>query len=219
MTHSKPTSTVLLLGLLFVTTLPESVSAQKPVIRTSRVLRFEPNVHAPEMYADELIMQFMLVNLPGAGNKATSWSGEYQLYFIPEADFEKNTKSEPRPKDFAGRILLTEGTFKSSELATPQSRTFLHRAIPYKSRIPDAQRTKLGKLLTVYSVKIYDAKLDTTLYKSGIWIGDTFDSDEAYSESGRTIARKIVYSNFMVEPDGSLSISQWRHESTNPRWP
>ena len=103
MTHSKPKCRVLLLGLLLVTSLPESASAQKPVMRTSRVLRFEPNVHAPEMYGDELSMQFMLVNLPGAGNKATSWSGEYQLYYIPEADFEKNIKSEPRPKDFAGR--------------------------------------------------------------------------------------------------------------------
>ncbi len=211
------TTAILLTIIAIASTQPTLAHGQKPM-RPTRTIQFEPNVHSPELYADDLTMQFMLVNLPGAGNQGTSWSGEYQLYFIPEAEFEKNRKSDPRAKDFANTILLAEGTFKESGLATPQSRTVLRRSIAYKSRIPDGQRTKFAKLLTVYSVKIHDAKLNTTLYKSGIWIGHTFDSDERFSESGKTLPRRIVYANFFVAPDGGLAISQWRHEANNPNW-
>lgn len=203
-------------------------SAQKPGRRT-RSIRFEPNVHAPELYAAKLTMQFMLVNLPGAGMKGTSWRGEYKLYFIPEAEFEKTKISnlpaqggvisrDLQPEDFTNKTLLAEGTFKGDGLATPLSRVFLRPSIAFKTRIPDAQRTKFAKLLTVYSVKIYDAKLKTTLYKSGIWIAHTFDPDELSSNSEKAVARMTVYSSFFVAPDGDLYTSQWRHDTNDTNW-
>ncbi len=207
---------------------PDFALAQKPVRRT-RSIRFEPNVHAPELYADKLAMQFMLVNLPGAGMKGTFWRGEYKLYFIPEAEFEKISRAnipagggaiskDLQPEDFSDKTLLAEGTFRKDGLATPLSRTFLRPSIAFKARITDAQRTKFAKLLTVYSVKIYDAKLKTTLYKSGLWVAHTFDPDDPSASSEKSIARNIVYSNFFVAPDGDLYISQWRHETNDPNW-
>ena len=219
---------VLILVLVVGVLQTDYASGQKPGRRT-RTIRFEPNVHAPELYADKLTMQFMLVNLPGAGTKGTSWRGEYQLYFIPEAEFEKNkmsnrpaqggvTSGELRPEDFTNKTLLAEGTFKGDGLATPRSRVFLRSSIPFKARIPDVQRTKFAKLLTVYSVKIYDAKLKTTLYKSGVWIAHTFDPDELPSNSEKAVARKAVYSSFFVAPDGDVYTSQWRHETNDTSW-
>jgi hypothetical protein len=39
--------------------------------------------------------------------------------------------------------------------------------IAFKQKVPDAQQTKFGVLFTVYSVKIFDARLKTTIYDSG----------------------------------------------------
>lgn len=196
---------------------PDYSSGQKPGRRT-RSIRFEPNVHAPDLYADKLTMQFMLVNLPGAGMKGTSWRGEYKLYFIPEAEFEKVKKSNLKAEDFTTKTLLTEGSFRKDGLATPLSRTFVRPSIAFKARIPDGQRTKFAKLLTVYSVKIYDAKLKTTLYKSSLFIAHPFDTDELFSNSEKTIARKTVYTSFFVAADGDLYTAQWRHETNDTSW-
>jgi len=219
---------LLILALVVGVLQTDYASGQKPGRRT-RTIRFEPNVHAPELYVDKLTMQFMLVNLPGAGTKGTTWRGEYQLYFIPEVEFEKNkmsnlpapgsvTSRDLKPEDFANKILLAGGTFKGDGLATPRSRVFLRPSIPFKARIPDSQRTKFAKLLTVYSVKIYDAKLKTTLYKSGVWIAHTFDQDEPSSSSEKAVARTTVYSSFFVAPDGDVYTSQWRHETNDTTW-
>lgn len=194
----------------------DDTSGQKPARRT-RIIRFEPNVHAPDLYADKLTMQFMLVNLPGAGMKGTSWRGEYKFYFIPEAEFEKTKKKGVQAEDFNNKTLLAEGAFEKDGLATPLSRTFA-RSIAFKARIPDGERTKFAKLLTVYSVKIYDAKLKTTVYKSGIWFAHPFDPDDLSPDSQKAIARKTVYTNFFVTPDGDLYTSQWRHEINDTSW-
>lgn len=196
---------------------PDYASGQKPGRRT-RSIRFEPNVHAPELYADKLTMQFMLVNLPGAGMKGTTWRGEYKLYFITEAEFERVKKTNLQAEDFTNKTLLAEGRFKKDGLATALSRTFVRPSIAFKARVPDAQQTKFAKLLTVYSVKIYDAKLKTTLYKSGFWIAHVFDTDELSTDPGKSIARKTVYSNFFVAPNGDLYIAQWRHEINDISW-
>jgi hypothetical protein len=196
---------------------PDDASGQKPARRT-RSIRFEPNVHAPELYADKLTMQFMLVNLPGAGLKGTTWRGEYKLYFITEAEFARVKKTNLQAEDFTNKTLLAEGEFRKDGLATPLSRSFVRTSIAFKARVPDAEQTKFAKLLTVYSVKIYDAKLKTTLYKSGFWIAHIFDTDELSTDSGKTIPRKTVYSNFFVAPDGDLYIAQWRHEINDASW-
>ena len=196
---------------------PDYVSGQKPSRRV-RSIRFEPNVYAPHLYADELTMQFMLVNLPGAGIKGTSWRGEYKLYFVPEAEFEKVKKSNLRAEDFTNKTLLAEGSFKNDGLATPGSRTFVRSSIPFKARIPDNQRTKFAKILTIYSVKIYDAKLKTTVYKSSLFIAHPFDTDELFSDSEKIIARKTIYTSFFVAPDGDFFTAQWRREPNDTTW-
>jgi hypothetical protein len=170
----------------------------------------EPFVHAPDLYAENLDFVSTLVDLPGAKNKRSSWELSYQLYFVPEDKYQEALKrlprggSNPPPEFFQGRILLAEGHKKIRRLATLQERTITLTRVPFKQKVPDTQRTKFGVLMTAYSVKIFDAELKNTAYLSGIFLTDPFE----WKDQKQVGARKTLYLNFSVSPDGTLNYSQ-----------
>lgn len=172
----------------------------------------EVNVHAPHVYADDLDILIRLVDLPGAKKKQSFWEISYQLYFIPEDKFDAVVKGLPRggsnlvPEQFPGRMLLAEGHKKIRRLGTLKDRTINLTGVPFKAKVPNAQRTKFARLMTHYSVKIFDAELNTTVYRSGIFLTYPFDDDA--EDQNQAAARKTIYLSFSVTPNGSLNYSQ-----------
>lgn len=172
----------------------------------------EDNVHAPQLYADKLDFVATLVKLPGAHNKRSYWELSYQLYFIPEVNYWSSIRRLPRgganptPDFFPGTILIAEGRRKSRRIATLNDRTITLTGLPFKQKVPDALRTKFAVVMTSYAVKIFDAKLNTTVTNSGIFITDPFE--DSPDDPNQVIARKMIYLNFGVNPDGTLDYSQ-----------
>lgn len=173
----------------------------------------EENVHAPELYADDLDFTATLTKLPGANNKKSYWQLSYQLFFVPEDKYHEalarapKGPSNPAPEDFPGRILLAEGQ-KRRKTLTAKDRTIFANEIQFKQRIPDNLRTKFAYLLTAYSVKIFDADLNTTVYRTGIFLTEPFEADAL--DQKQAIARKAIYLTFGVNADGTLNRSQLR---------
>jgi hypothetical protein len=180
----------------------------------------EVNVYAPHVYADDLNFVATLVDLPGAKKKQSYWELSYQLFFISEDRFDQVVERLPRgpanltPAQFPGRMLLTEGRQKITRLGTLQERTVNRTGVHFKQRVPDIQRTKFARLMTHYSIKIFDAELNTTLYKSGIFLTEPFEDDP----QNQAIARKTIYLNFMVTPDGFLNYSQLARQVGSTKW-
>ena len=172
----------------------------------------EPFVHAPDLYAEDLTFLATLVDLPGAKNKKSYWELSYQLFFIPEDKYQEALKrlprggSNPPPEFFQGTILLAEGRKRIRRLATLEERTITLTGVPFKQKIPNAQRTKHAVLMTAYSVKIFDAELKNTAYDSGIFLTDPFE--ENGHERKQVGPRKTLYLNFALTPDGTLNYSQ-----------
>jgi hypothetical protein len=197
--------------------------------RIRRLPRVEPNTPAPELYSDKLALQLMLVNLPGASDAASYWEGSYQLFFVSEAEErrvveEKYRQLAPKggpvavdiqPSEYKEKILLAEGKFKQAGLATLHDRTFRAENVAFKARVPEALRTKGGHLLTVYSVRIFDARLKMTLYKAGQWMARVFDEDVGGEKPSE---RAIVYANFFVSLQGDVFTSQWARDNTKTDW-
>jgi hypothetical protein len=177
----------------------------------------EPNVYAPQLYADRLKLKLTLINLPGAPDPRSTWEASYQIYFIPESNFQSVLRSapsggwNPSPADFPGRILLGEGRIRRTSLRTLAERIHLSRGLALKSRVPDKMRTKFATIMTSYSVKIYDARLDSTVYRSGTFVAKPFADDEG--------ARTTLYANFYVSPTGQLFYSQRPRNSDATTWP
>lgn len=177
----------------------------------------EPNVHAPELYADKIDFIATLVDLPGAKNKQSYWELSYQLYFIPEEKYYAALRSFPKggynptPEQFPGRILLAEGHKKKTRLGTLKDRIINLTGVSLKQMVPDAQRTKFAVLMTSYSVKIFDADLDTNVIKSGIFLTDPFESDA----QDQPVARKTIYLSFGVNLNGTLNYSQVRPKTSH----
>jgi len=172
----------------------------------------QPNLYAPQLYADKIDFSATLVDLPGAQNKQSYWELSYQLYFIPEARYYEALRGfpqggyDPTPEEFPGRILLATGHQKKSRLATPPERTILLTAVNFKEKVPDAQRTKFGILLTAYSVKIFDGELNKTIYDSGIFLTHPYETQDQKQD----LPRKTLYLTFSVTPKGTLNYSQLR---------
>jgi hypothetical protein len=97
---------------------------------------------------------------------------------------------------------------------THEERTITLRGLPFKQKIPDAERTKFALLMTGYSVKIFDAELNTTVYRSGIFLTEPF----AASSGDQVTARKTIYLNFGINPDGTLNRSQSARNETDTTW-
>ena len=172
----------------------------------------EPNLYAPKLYADNLDFIATLVKLPGVSKKQSYWELSYQLYFVPEDKYYEAVRrlpqggSNPSPEEFSGRILLIEGHKKKTRLDTLKDRTITLTGVAFKQRVPDAQRTKFALLMTAYSVKIFDAELNTTVYRSGIFLTEPYEADP--NDQKQANPRKTIYLNFGVNPDGSLNRSQ-----------
>ena len=172
----------------------------------------ENNVHAPQLYADKLDFIAKLENLPGANNKRSYWELSYQLYFIPEENYWAAIRrlprggSNPTPDFFPGKILIAEGRRKDTRIATLNDRTITLTGLNFKQKVPDALRTKFAVVMTSYAVKIFDAQLNATLADSGIFLTDPFETSP--DDPNQVIARKTIYLNFGVSPDGRLSYSQ-----------
>jgi len=180
----------------------------------------EPNVHAPDLYADNLTLKITLVNLPGAGDPHSYSEVSYQVVFVPEDQYYAALQelppggSNPALAQFQGRILLAEGTIKKNVLATIQQRTS-SREFPFKVKVPDGKRTKFAHLLTSYSVKIFDAKLKKSVYRSGIF--SAFPFDDA-SDQSKVSQRQILYLSFLVSDDGELARSQRARRDGDTSW-
>ena len=172
----------------------------------------EPYLYAPEVYADHLDFVSTLVHLPGAQKKQSSWELSYRLYFVPEAKYQEALDrlprggSNPPPEHFHGRILLAQGHKKITRLGTIEERTITLSAVPFKQRVPNALRTKFGVLMTGWAVKIFDAELKTTVYQSGIFLTDPFERNP--DDQKQVSARKTIYLNFALNPNGTLDYSQ-----------
>jgi hypothetical protein len=167
----------------------------------------ENNVHAPQLYADKLDFMATLVDLPGAKNKQSYWELSYQLYFVPEETYWATVRRLPRNGQamdyFSRKILIAEGYRKKTRVGTLANRTIALTGLPFKQKVPDAQRTKFAVLITSYAVKIYDAELGTTLTDSGMFVTDPFGDNQ-----NQATPRQTIYLTFGVSPNGSLSYSQ-----------
>jgi len=208
------------------------VAAQTRQSKGLVVHSYEPNVYAPQLYADKLKLKVILVNLPGSNSADSSWEAAYQLYFIPEAAYEaanQRVRKElapdgggfnwnPTASHFSEKTLLAQGSFKKKGLATPQDRIHATDNIIFKSKIPDKKRTKFARLLMSYSVKIYDGQLKLPLYRSSVWL--TYPFNEQPAQANRFSPREVIFANFLVSPRGSLFASQLpRNNNDIVRWP
>lgn len=204
------TNIVLQLTILFGSLVPGASAPANIQSGGSGFRVREPNLYAPQLYGDNLDFVANLVKLPGVDRKRSYWELSYQLFFVPEDKYYETLKrlpkgpSNPSPEEFPGRILLAQGHKKRMRVSTQQERTIMLTGVPFKRKVPDAQRTKYAYLLTAYSVKIFDAELKTTVYYSGIFLTPPYEE----SSDQKEIARRTIYLNFGVNRDGSLNRSQ-----------
>ena len=183
----------------------------------------EPNVYAPRLYTDRLKIKMTLINLPGADAPGSFWEASYQIFFISEANLKKAFAKapsggwNPTPADFPGRILLGKGKLRQTNLRTISDRTYLSRAIPLKAKVPDKLRTKNATILTSYSVKIFDARLNSNIYRAGTSAAPPFIDDHA--AGGNETARTMLYASFYITPSGKMFYSQRPRNSESTTWP
>jgi hypothetical protein len=164
------------------------------------------------------------MNLPGAATSASYWEVEFQLFFVPEQEFEKNMKElnkagkgrELRPEYFPGRILLATGKFNKQKLDTLKERAFVRHGIPFRDKIPSEQQTSFSSLMSFYSVKVFDGKLKKDIYGSDVFIVPPFETDT--DDRNSLLARTGLYLNFFVAPDGSLYRSNTKSASETTEW-
>ncbi|MBD0369567.1 MAG: hypothetical protein ICV60_01835 [Pyrinomonadaceae bacterium] len=208
-----------------------SLLAQEARRNQMRMRKAEPNVLAPELYLEHLKLKLTLIDLPGASDPRSYWEGTYQLYFVSEAEHEKvimemvrsaSTKGGASAFDlslstFPKKILLAEGNFKQSGLAALKDRTFILEQIPFRSKIPESERTKEGRLLLSCNVKIFDARLKQNIYRTRMWDMQA-PLMEAADQPERDVARTTVYSNFYVTKTGDVYESQWTREGDSTSW-
>ncbi|HEU4387824.1 MAG TPA: hypothetical protein VFV34_08510 [Blastocatellia bacterium] len=224
----KLATAILISAVLFCTpgTADSSLGAQASQQRQSAFSRFraiEPNVHAPELYADKLTPLFCLVNLPGADSPASFIDVSYQVYFVAEAAFKETVTRVSKgggrltsPTQFTDKLLLGDGRFRINRLGTLIERTRAARPIDFKAKVPDNLRTKFATVLTAFAVKIYDGKLKTPFYRSSFFATQPFDDDPA--QSGRAVPRQNLYTNFFITDKGDLYTSQWRRSPGDIGW-
>jgi hypothetical protein len=171
-----------------------------------------------------------LVDLPGSNEQASYWEVTYKLYFISEAEYYEVLNQilkqsapgggavtwNPDPSAFPGKILLAEGEFKKTKLSSLQDRVYEREGVVFKSKIPDKDRTKYAQILSSYSVKIFDARLKTPIYRSGEYLTTPFtDNPEV---KGNVIPRTTIYTNFFVTAKGQLFASQMPRGPQDKTW-
>ncbi|MCA1642073.1 MAG: hypothetical protein LC785_09005, partial [Acidobacteria bacterium] len=100
-------------------------------------------------------------------------------------------------------------------IVTPQQRIHLHDQIAFREKIPAELRTKGAHLLTVYSVKVYDASLKVPSYDKGIFFMFPFDDE---TDPEKIAPRKIVYTSFYVSPKGDIWESRLPRKDGDTNW-
>jgi hypothetical protein len=206
-------------SVVFGSCLPPVIVASSFAVQPSQGARGtfrvrEPNLHVPNLYGDKIDFVATLVDLPGARKKQSYWELSYQLFFVPEERYYETIQrlpsggSNPTPQEFSGRILLAEGHKKKTGLETLEGRTITLTGVPFKQKVPDALRTKFAYLMTGYSLKIFDAELNTTIYRSGIFLTQPYEA--SLEDQKQDSARKTIYLTFLVTSDGKLNRSQLR---------
>lgn len=187
------------------------VAAQdRKIVTSSRTIR-EPDLPAPNLFADKLTFKAFVVDLPGASDPKSTWELTYAVYFIPEREYYSLIDRLPpgqhnlEVEKFSRKILLGRGRVNKVSLAGPQERSAI-KDIVFKARVPEKDKTKFARLLTSYSVKIYDAHLKIPIYHSGVFVTNVF---ERGSDSSQAAPKNSLYLNFSVSPNGNLSYTQW----------
>lgn len=203
--------------LLLMGTISGSPVRQAPERKGFRVAI--PNLHAPELYSRFIKVRITLVDLPGAGDPASNWEMSYQLYHISEESFDRAAGKRraggwnPMAADFPGHVLLGGGKFKRGPLSQLQDRVFVSQPIPFKSKVADKNRTKFAHLMLIYSLKISDARLHSTIYKSSAFFNDPFETQD-----GREVARTTFHLSFRVTPQGALNASIMPEHANATSW-
>lgn len=223
--------TALLFCLLWLTPYTLSTTAQEKRRNQMRMRQAEPNVLAPELYLEHLRLKLTLVDLPGASDPKSYWEGNYQLYFVSEVEHEKAIQELIKGRAAGGaavaadlslstfpkKVLLAEGSFKKSGLATLKDRTFILDKIAFRAMVPDAERTKEARLILSCNVKIYDAQLKQTIYRTRLWNAQAPLMEDAANPE-KDVARTTMYSNFYVTKTGDVYESQWTREGESTSW-
>jgi hypothetical protein len=199
---------------------PQSPAANR---KRGAFRKVEPNLNAPELYADKLKPVFCLVNLPGAGSPGSYMEASYQVYFVAEAAFNEGLKKIldaggqlTSPTQLTDKIQLGEGRFRLTRLATVDERTHTAKLIDFKAKVPDNLRTKFATVIISFSVKIYDGKLKTPFYRSSFFMTQPFGDDPA--QPGRAVPRNTLYTNFFITQKGDLFTSQWPRAPGDVTW-
>ena len=199
------------LSVLFGSFSPAALAMTSPALVPQTFRTRVKNVYAPHVYAENIDFLAKL-DLPGAQKKQSYWELSYQLFFLPETNYDEAVARfpqggySPTPEEYPGKILLTAGHQKKKRLSTPQERNILLTGVGFKQKVPNAQQTLFGVLITVWAVKIFDAELKTTIYKSGMFLTHVSEVDP--QDQKKTIARKTVYLTFSITPKGTLNYSQ-----------
>ena len=199
-------------SIMFGSVSPSVPGTTSPAVEPQIFRTREKNLYAPHVYADKIDFLARIEGLPGAQKKQSYWELSYQLYFLSEAEYNEAGRRfpqgayNPTPEEYPGKILLTTGHKKKTRLSTPEERTILLTGIDLKRKVPDAQQTMFGVLLTVWAVKIFDAELKTTIYQSGMFFTDASEIDP--KDQKQAIARKTLYLTFNVTSRGTLNYSQ-----------
>jgi hypothetical protein len=207
-TYSVSLSIVLLCTFCIAAT--TAASSQDRKSGTSAGTMREPNLSAPDLFAERLSFKAALVDLPGYSDPKSSWELNYEVYFIPESEYYSVIDRLPPGQHnleagtFNRKFLLGENRIKKVLLTTPQERSDI-KEIYFKSKVPEKDKTKFARLLTAYSVKIYDAHLKLPIYHSGVFVTNIFEKNPDNTQVG---PKKTLYLNFSVSPDGTLSYSQ-----------
>ena len=223
MKHRRTLQSLIIFGCLLLSTLwPLGGAAQQKMRIDRRTIR--PNLIAPELYSDKLSLKITLMNLPGAATSASHWEVEFQLFCVPEQDFEKTMKElnkagkgrELRPEYFPSKILLATGKFNKQRLDTLRERAFLRQGITFRDKVPPELQTSFSSLMSFYSVKVFDGKLKKDIYGSDVFIVPPFETDT--NDRNSLAPRTDLFLNFFVADDGSLFRSNTKGASETTEW-
>jgi hypothetical protein len=220
MKQRSPLQSLIILGcFLFSSLWPVGGAGQQQKMRVER-RAVMPNLIAPELYSDELSLKITLMNLPGATTSTSHWQVEFQVFFVPEQDFGKNLDDikkagkarELRPEYFPTRILLAKGKFNKHRLGTLKERAFVRQGIAFRNKIPPKQQTTFSRLISFYSVKVFDGKLKKDIYDSAVFIVPPFTNES------NLLPRTNLFLNFFVAEDGGLYKSSTKSASETTEW-
>lgn len=175
------------------------------------------NKYSPNLYAEKLNFRVTLVDLPGAKVADSNWQTSYEIYFVSEENFDntipKIGRREPVPQDFSEKILLASGDFKKNSLQDISQRIVEKYAVIFNTKIPKNSKTEFAKIITFFTVKIYDAKLNENIYRTGLFVLPPFVPNGSEKNPVRNL-----FLNFFVTDSGKLYTSNLERSKTNADW-